>query len=465
MTRILYWNIRNFGLKTIQAMHGEDPERPVARLQHIIDVLTGATLGGESFPPDIFVLVEGHERTQDVHTEGSIAPSGDPTSKGLLDLLGKIRALLGSAWCLVPAAFVGNFGFREAVGVYYNAKALEFVGPWVHYLPNTYNAEPVASPLDVAKAKGTIVDYPPEWKQCLPSPDSKTADLRELAVRSEKQDAPEWRMAGRITYQIPGWPRVMKFPDADNRQPYMTTFRDTSNNRLIRLFSVHTSPKSADAATKKFATVPEVEEFPDGSVTVVIGDFNVDPFENPAPFLDWPAGYEMVLDPRSGGQRIEARKPYCMTHLLPPEEATPFKAKVGTVADPQHNVYPRYGYMGAMKPGQNEGDDWKVTDNGAIDNAFVRYGKNCYGAPGIGGVQRRTTIVNTVTGTPYTELAPPPAGVTAELTSGYEYGSSLDPKIPPGGIDPPIDTIGFGTWSNFGKIHGTSDHLALSIDV
>jgi hypothetical protein len=98
-----------------------------------------------------------------------------------------------------------------------------------------------------------------------------------------------------------------------------------------------------------------------------------------------------------------------------------------------------------------------ASDTGAIDNAFVRY----QGTP---VNPRNTTIVNTIVGKPYTQVAPP-AHVTPELVAGNAYPSSLANPVPAGGINPPVDTIGFGNWNNYGKVYSTSDHLALSVDV
>ncbi|MBV9788005.1 MAG: hypothetical protein JOZ51_07530, partial [Chloroflexi bacterium] len=62
-----------------------------------------------------------------------------------------------------------------------------------------------------------------------------------------------------------------------------------------------------------------------------------------------------------------------------------------------------------------------------------------------------------------------PGGVTAELTGGLPYPAILTNPIPlgaaPGGINPPVDTINFQGWQNFGGIHSTSDHLPLMIDI
>jgi hypothetical protein len=160
----------------------------------------------------------------------------------------------------------------------------------------------------------------------------------------------------------------------------------------------------------------------------------------------------MVLDPRVGTVVTPARKPYCMTHVLPPDLATPFN-NVGVATDPQHNVYPRHGYMGSTDIFPRA-----ANDSGAIDNAFVHY------AGGMPIPARNTTIVNTITGKPY-NAAPAPVGVGPELTGGHAYATSLANPVPPAGVNPPVDPLGFPNWGNFGKVRSTSDHLALMIDV
>jgi hypothetical protein len=215
--------------------------------------------------------------------------------------------------------------------------------------------------------------------------------------------------------------------------------------------------------------VAEMAAVPAGEVNVILGDFNVDAFGANAGAYNWMINgiYTMELDPRvaHAGAVVPARKPYCMTHLLPTLDAWPLNA-VGVVANPQQNVYPRYGYMGSAFP--------NINDSGAIDNFFT-----AYGGGGTGGPAANVTVINRMVGTPYNALAVTPAGVTAELTGGLQYArGGVNPiplpslANPPGGVYPPVGggfpavvPNNFQAWGNFGGIHSTSDHLPLIIDI
>jgi hypothetical protein len=222
--------------------------------------------------------------------------------------------------------------------------------------------------------------------------------------------------------------------------------------------------------------VPEMNAVPAGEVNVVLGDFNVDTFGNTWNAYNWmlqPGGiYRCELDPRAGyaGPVVPARKPYCMTHILPANDATPFNTAGGVAPDPQHNVYPRYGYMGNSFPA--------IGNVGAIDNVFRAYGAGAAVPPS------NITVVNTLTGTPYNLLLLTgfgvPAGVTGELTGGQQYNSSLPlpnmltnpPPATPniGGINSTAagaaaHLANFQGWTHLGGVRSTSDHLALLVDV
>jgi hypothetical protein len=448
VTRILYWNISNFSRgKILREDPPVDHQQSVDRLGHIVSQVLAPN------PPDLFLLVEAYARVREVGFQGSVIHEDAAVGFGLLLLLDEIRARLSNYWCLAPPLNIGNFGYRESVGVYYNAQTLQFAGPWIFSQP-TANDVALARPVTPANVAG-LRNYVADWRDAMPHPNNPIGVLQmnRTWTPGGGVNINEWQSAGQWEYQSGG--TRMNFPDVDSRSPLHTDFLEVGGaGRGIRLFTVHTSPASAVDATRDIGLIPEVNAFPANTVSVVIGDFNVDSFntnENGA-YTNLDNHYEMVLDPRVGTVLTPARKPYCMTHLLPADLATPFN-NTGGVTDPQHNVYPRRGYTGSVDIFPRQ-----ANDSGAIDNAFVHYAGGLVPAP------RNTTIVNTIAGKPYTQQ-PAPVGVGPELTGGNAYPTSLANAIPATGVNPPVDTIGFPNWGNFGKVRSTSDHLALSVDV
>jgi hypothetical protein len=472
MTRILYWNIQNFTMNTI-----DDSSRTAAeKLDYILEVFNFDS------PPDIFVVVEVFARTGEAATvEGTVLQPYLPSAKACLALLNSIRNIDGCEnWCLVPPLALGGMGFTEGVAVFYNPHNLQFTGPRLYYKlhhdPNdrTGQAQPVHQ-----NTYNRIVDYPLSWKNCLPNPQNPIAGLqldREWPFTigvNQKVQLKEWNLAGEWQYWLRNRPipsfdtflnaNRIQFPSSGTRAPFWTQFFDlesahTITPRVLNLFTVHTSPGTADQAIEKMAGASEMTMVNDDAVNIILGDFNVDSFSDSASAYNWMINgiYTMHWDPRVGhaGNVEPARMPYCMTHYLPVRNATPFRA--GPMPDARNNVYPRFGYMGSAWP--------KVDLSGAIDNVFTAYGQDAGGPP----AQNHMTIINNVVGTPYNRI-PAPAHVTAELTSGVHIASSMINEIPLnpplGGILPPVDTIAFTHWRNFGKIRGTSDHLPLLIDV
>jgi hypothetical protein len=482
MARILYWNINNFSRPKIQV-----PAPPAvaleatARLNYIVQNVFRGPVGGPI--PDIIVVVEVYSRVREVGAEGTVLGSVGNAGQGVRLLLAQIRAdaVLGAGgtnWCVVPPINLGTMGQREAVAVYYNATTMQFTGPNLIYL--LYGAVPQSQPVNAA-THAAIANYPPNWVADMPALGRTT----NFMIGGVATPIPENQLAGEWQYYMPGtvrpipshpapWenpPNRIQFPNEGCRAPFYTRFLETGGAaRTLNIFSVHTSPSSARQAVLRMQNIQDMAAVAGGQVNVVLGDFNVDTFGGDWGAYNWmmpPGGiYTCELDPRVGhaGPVVPARKPYCMTHLLPTAHATPYNnTGMGVPTDPQHNVYPRYGYMGSSWP--------NINNSGAIDNIFTAYGAGA-------GASANITVVNTVTGTPYNLLGgATPAGVTAELTGGLPYASTLVPPnqlvtSPPanavtGGIDSPnLFHLGvFQGWPNFGKIHSTSDHLPVMIDI
>jgi hypothetical protein len=498
MTRILYWNIEKFSVNTIYE-----------NIQHIGEVIAPPPRPGiAQHRPDMIIIVEAQGIREGVDVQGGLI-MGNAAAAALL-LLQEIRLSLGHRWCLVPPLRSGLGGKSEGVAVYYDAMSLTFRGPyvWTWTTVPTGPGRPGAQ-LALPARLGNVarirnypptplpdpLTYPPDpWRDALPSRHNSSPALQ-LTRTWNAPDGTlvnEWEGAGQWEYTLAGLrfnnpdATRMGFPDEPggaNRSPFFTEMLESPahGGRTIKVFAVHTSPPSAGPATQAIAAIPEVRApFAAREVRVVVGDFNVDSFDDMA--AAHPAymglinlGYTMLLDPRDpgSGNVDPARRPYCLTHLLPKTTpgfpwaaATPWN-DMGGVRDPRHNVYPRFGYMGSTARLYYPNGPFEPVEGGAIDNVFVRYG------PGAAAPLHMTTIVNTVVGKPYLPPAGAP-GVWPDLTGGYPYDSSLPVglRIPPDGINPPhpVNPAADGpTWftmrQNFGRIHDASDHLAILFDV
>ena len=474
MIRILFWNVNNFSKnKMFNDSTWADFLASTDRQGHMVDEVIMPN------PPDIFAMVEVYSRVREVGIEGTVLNPDADAGEGVLILLKEFRRKLGQHWCLVPPLNLGEGGNREAVAVFYNSQKLQFIGPYMYW--NPVQGVPKAQPPD-ANLLNRIADYPQKWRDCLPHP-NQTDNARQHNRNYGAANIPEWQSAGQWEYfsgnhvipspdAAPYANTRIYFPDTWHRGPFFTAFRDLTVNpqRTIKLFSVHTSPATAKNAVRNLAQVQEIANINADEVSVVAGDFNVDTFnpnENGAYGPLEQLHFAMALDCRAPANNNNnpavdpARKPYCMTHLLPVDVATPFN-NTGVAPDVTHNVYPRYGYMGSMGGFLFQ----TPVDSGAIDNFFVRYGANA------GGPAANITVVNTVVGKPYNAI-PAPNGVTNELSGGLAYPARLNNPLTmptanppaPGGVNPAPGVGNFRNWENFWRIHSTSDHLALAIEV
>jgi hypothetical protein len=459
MTRVLYWNINNFTTrKLFRPAPPQESLEAQDRFFHIVNQVIAP------HAPDVIVVVEVYDRTREVGYQGVPLRTGGNAGHAVLMLLNQLRTI-DDRWCCVPPVNLGDFGFREAVAVFFNAASLYFEGPYVLSLPNAASFRR-ARPANLANV-GTLTNYSALWADALPSPLNIEPNLQRAhtwndgnGAVSEVESAAQWEFYDDNNTRL-------DWPGAQNRSPCYTRFREVGGaNRVLKIFAIHTSPATAAAATY---AIPQIQELPAaaGEVSLVIGDFNVDTFGTAVgAYVPLDGTHDMLLDPRDpvSNNITPARKPYLMTHMLPPTRtnqttgvvtqiATPFNTTGWAAPDPQHNVYPRYGYMGSIIVG--------VSDSGAIDNAFVSY------PVGAAIPAHNTTIVNTVVGKPYAG----PLGTDPALTGGLAYPTTLATAIPAGGQNPPpavapqVDTIQFTHWNNLKRIYSTSDHLALVVDV
>lgn len=463
MTRILYWNIQQFSSDNNVQTGGVRFTNRANFITNLVQVLGNAPNNRQ---PDIICIVE-------VKGDGGgdalpIPLNGAPLAGQLLNNPASIQAVtlllaalrgVNPNWCLVPPLCSGQGGVREAVAVYYNSANLRFTGPHMWGVgqingANINQSVPIPNPL-VGQ-----VPYP-QWVQGFLNNTPNT-----VGALNENQLA-----ACCTYYDINNAP--VTFPNARNRTPYLTTFTEVNNgnaNRNLEMYTIHTSPNTARPEMTRFIDFVCPPIAAPNSVNIVLGDFNVDTISDQQHGANGiynqfiAGGYTVQLWP---GNATDKR--YCMTHLLSPANATPYIPVLANPATPQHNNYPRYGYMGSTTAGGG------ISDAGAIDNIITQY-NGALVAPN--NAATNMTIINPIVGSPYN--IQPPLGVPASLTAGVVYpqhnafaapvlplptlpnpaGGHVDPGPPP-----PADPALTAFTGAFTPIHMLSDHLPLIIDI
>lgn len=318
MTRILYWNVNNYSRTKIIGLHGPtSSEMATNRLDHMLRVI--APVAPDPLRPlDLIIIVEVSARTNDIKTRGLILPPGKPAGQAILYLLNEIQQRTNEEWCLVPPPMDGTAGKREGVAIFYKPASLTFTGPWVYAYEES--GAKLRLPPD-SYYLSNLADYNNSYRACFPNV-QRTWNVGPKVV-PESQGAAQTEFG---TVKSPTAYGTLNFPTADDRAPTHVRMLDAAG-RTLKIFAVHTSPASAGPATRCIAQIPEVRTVNANEVSVVVGDFNVDslaavaPHEDPYYRLRDPAGpqYDMLLKARmtATGPVVDARQPYCMTHLLP----------------------------------------------------------------------------------------------------------------------------------------------------
>lgn len=441
MTRILYWNIQQFGINKInepskkRAWDGTSIPtfKSVYRKQVIQTTLA-------QNKPDIFVVVET--------STGAGAPGTLITGSGRdgsLFLLKQLRNWFpADNWQLVPPLRLGLGNVQEGISVFYNHSRVQFTGPW-GWQGGIHPSNSVAN-----IGAMNLTDYAHPWDDTLP--DGETPGGGNLI----NPDVPYRQLAGQWLFHDPAG-GILGFPNAFNRTPFLTTFWDPAGaGRTIKLLSFHASPKKQQAAdgTNQLSHILEMTaNLAANEVGVIVGDFNVDLFNThfePIAYnnlLAGGAGYIRQINPTAN---TWPNKGYVCTTLRSHKHAKPWAT----------NGYPGYEI---------------VIPNtfSSIDNILTLYGATA------GGPAANITIVNRVTGTPYNRTAPPVGGAPAGSLT-YNSAMALNAlgipaalQLPPtgpngqGGFAP--GSIGaltaFAGWNNYRRIKSTSDHMGLIVEV
>lgn len=433
MTRILYWNIENFGINKIQnprtkrqkgARYTQD-ESSADRLGYILDHIHETT-------PDIFILVEVETPYND--NRGTMC--GGDGNLGLLELLDIFRTL-NADWCLVPPLITGN---KESVGVFYRHTQVTFTGPnwWSGGFGPT-----------VAVAAAGAAAYPPPWNNCLPAGNYRAAKVQFASAVA---------------------PGNVDFGDG-TRHPYQTTFTDGAG-RTLNIYSVH-APANYFGATNFLTHISNIQEFsvapPANEVQLVLGDFNLsllsvftDTYNNCYHALTGLGSpFTVALNPLPAAPvPLEGYRGYYATHMVPRTSGRCWST-VG-----ENAFYPGYYYTGSTDIHGNY-----TTANDSIDNILYRALPGTVIAP-------QLTIINGLVASPYDNATPPaganpggacPQGVQAFAQAINWSWAGLNPQW--AALRAPNTAPQFAAargvrgwfqgWDVYGKIRSTSDHLPL----
>lgn len=448
MTRVLFWNIENFGINKI-ANPSAAPEPGTTnltqaqasqqRLNYVRDLLTAAKA-------DIVVVIE-------VST-GNDAPGRlcrDSGLEGSIRLLTEIRNVYNNGWMLVPPLQTGT---GEAVSVFYQSKLRYFTGPYL------WPGGPAA--ISTAPGVGATGAYPDELKNRMP----------DRAIPKDAQHnakVAENRCAARIgfTYRAGHPHKKQQINWGTTRRPYMVTFAETDKAiaptvlRDLTLFAIHAPAKYLPAVVnmKRLKNMAEIDDAPaEMEARLVIGDFNLNlmnkAFAKTADYeLLEEIEYKLALAPAEPlPASLEGYAGYFATHIRGRNSASCWSSQGKTV------YYPGYDYIGSDT----------IANLYAIDNAYTKHGANA-NPPAVNNV----TILNAIARTPFLvgkkgvqKYGSGPPG-TVPMPRLMDWPGPARPMYPP--AQGPPQTIGlvkdFRSWDQYGRIRSTSDHLPLVIDI
>lgn len=454
MTRVLYWNIENFGYNKIRPFTGKRTRlgAPIVNVQ-ATDRFNLIIKHINSYDPDIFVIIE--VSTGIGAQGGLISQSGgwDGCELLLNDLIN-----IDPSWNLVPPLLVGTAGRSEGVAVFYKSQ-IAAGGERFFTGPNRWGGPGVFSfnPIPAAAPPVAPVVYPPYVDNLVwQAPRLIPGAAQFNGGQQEDQ------MAARTLFATP----VGGF-GVGLRTPYMTTFCETNAGgavqRNLTLFAVHSPPRTfaGIAYIANMALNAEIIAAPIANETkIIVGDFNVNLLNNVGADLNRyapltaapmpaPQRYTSLMvpaaAPAAGGNPspLQEYKGFFATHMKSRNQAR-FWSLGG-----QDMGYPGYSYTGS---GQSD-------NTYSIDNILVN-----------GGGGAAMAICNSVVGAPLDAFLPTPGGAPDGAgVGGFGTNMAHDFLAPPIGGWPIAQTVAYALgdaqrfrgWSNFRHIRSTSDHLAL----
>lgn len=474
MTKILVWNIENFGINKFNSpflfrrganMGGLTLHQASKWREQILARVLFTT------DPDILIIIEV--------SSGDTSPNSLASRTGgmegcfyVLQLLRTTPFFAAGDWRLVPPIRIGQGGKAETVGVFYRGQSTVggaavhryFTGP--NWWTGGHNGQSVRP--------GTAFRF------AYPADGGGGLDIRSLLVPPGSQPRnipngaqhnggiPEDQVAARTVFRLydpNGGPNWWDVNYGVFREPYMVTFTETDGTgtvqRDLTIFAVHSPAVTGNQAVfvTYLANTDEIVSANGGSETrVVCGDFNLNlltPNGNNANQYAQLINehYAVLLEPAGVPPApLGAYPGYFTTHIKPrPRRLT--QASRFLWSDPStgiQSLYPGYEYYGSHF----------VQNFYSVDNILVR--------PFNGGHNYDTTIMNPVVGTPFNMVGGPPGNPpigTVNMGAAFTNASVAWPQAPAA----PNFAIGLpanlASWVNYGYIRSTSDHFALYADV
>ena len=416
MTKVLFWNLRNFTNTRIPNLLIKYPGLIANPLEYI----------EQSFElTDILVLIEEYHRFGGVYGQLGFGSGG----QGAFNLHDHINKLFpADQWHLVPPIVTGGGGRAEAIAVYYKGTTLEFTGPW---FANGLTTDPLVF--------NAYVNAPIDWNQTLPA-------------KSQNKGG-QWYFKSIAT----GAKANFK---AGYRDPWLVTFQELGGtNRKIQVTGVH-SPAPGDGGQVKgvgklasdyldyLADLHEIQNNPHGAdIGIIGGDFNIDAsvpqgeasFNNFATNIFYEWGFRDKLD------------------ISYPQQVFP------NTSQRSHNQLPI----------QNLEDNYpnSVFGSSSYDQIFAAGPK--------GFAIQKQMVLNAVIGVDsvafgglreygFTNVWPEAGGYSA----GWDFTTVMAQDIPAiigstlGAINPILTSINvFKGWGNYFHIRYTSDHMGVVCEV
>ena len=460
MTKILVWNIENFGVnkfanpsrKRPRGVGGMTYAQASAFRRQVLQRVMNAAL------PDILIVIEVSSGDSTPNALATLTGGMD----GCVDLLTRLRAN-NPVWRLVPPLRIGQGGKAESMGVFFRATSpvaggglitRYFTGP--NLWTGGYNGTSVR--VGVSAAYPAAAGGNPDIDDML-VPGGGVPRVIPVGAQYNVGVA-ENQVAARTAFRL--WNSANDTADGGIdygvfREPYMVTFAEHNSNtnavRNLTLFGVH-SPAAVgnpEVFITYLANTYEIMTANVGTeVRVVCGDFNVnllDATGNDAQVYAPMAGYTVLLTPGAPPPgNVDLFRGYFTTHIKPKNKSAASRFLWSQVGNP--SPYPGYGYFGS---------DF-VPNFFSVDTILVRPAP---GAP-------NTTILNAVVGTPFNAggTVPPagaPAGVQA-MPSSFTNAALWPPT--PNAANYNLGLAGnLTSWANYGYVRSTSDHFALYADV
>lgn len=451
MSRILFWNIENFGINKIfnasaslvKRKQGDDDalvEVGLSEAQAAIDRYAVIKWVIRATVPDIFVIVELNSNqapTPQLATGGS----GIQGAEALLWWLrgqgaSPLLRAQDPSWRLAPPLKVGTATETESVAVFYRGQSgaitRYFTGPnyWSGG-PDGFSCLPQYAPSVAPYDAGEI-----NW-MLVPA---NTEARRVPATAAYCGGQMENTLAARVMFREAGDPdSVLNY--GIYRPPYMVTFTEVTAGQVrnLTVFGVHTPPKmkAPDSYPEGYpaylaSTEDVIGAFRGQETRVIGGDFNLPLFKrgvqtdayNPLLFN----GYALLLaSPNPAQQLNTTQQGYFSTSLR----------RSGTTGLWQQ-YYPGYKYFAQ-----------------SYDNILIRRFDNAPTNP--------ATVMNTIVGSPYqnapTNPVDPPQ--LASLMRAPVINNWPPPKL----NVPKGERQNLSDWDNFGYLRSTSDHLGVFADV